>query len=115
MGLRQLAAALEIFAGLCEPAIPLHHAQLFLQVAATESCTYRELEEALGLSNASVSRTVTALADQHRTGRAGLELLEVFHDPREGRRYRVRLSPRGKKIIKQLEFALERTTTEPVP
>jgi hypothetical protein len=39
----------------------------------------------------------------------------MFHDPREGRRYRVRLSPRGKSIAKQLEFALERTTTEPVP
>jgi DNA-binding MarR family transcriptional regulator len=79
------------------------------------TCTYRELEEALGLTNASVSRTVTALAEQHRTGRPGRQLLEMFHDPREGRRYRVRLSPRGKSIAKQLEFALERTTTEPVP
>jgi hypothetical protein len=39
----------------------------------------------------------------------------MFHDPSEGRRYRVRLSARGKSIAKQLEFALERTTTEPVP
>lgn len=83
--------------------MPLHHAQLFLEVAQRGRATYRDLEEALSLSNASISRTVNALAETHRSGRPGFNLLEVHKDPDEGRRLLVRLSAKGKALARQIE------------
>lgn len=103
MDLVQLESALATFAVLDPTQLPLHHVQVFLVVALRGRATYRDIEEALNLSNASVSRTVNALADVHRTGRQGHALLEVHRDPEEGRRYVVVLSSRGKAILRQIE------------
>ena len=60
MGLGQLERSLQLFAVL-DPQMPLHFVQAFLFVAQRTSCTYREIEEALELTNSSVSRTLNAL------------------------------------------------------
>jgi hypothetical protein len=103
MDLDKLQAALAAFSVLDPTQLPLHHVQLFLLVATRGSCTYKEIEEALSLSNASVSRTINALAEVHRTGREGHQLLTLHKDPEEGRRYLVSLSSRGKAMLRQLE------------
>lgn len=102
MDLDQLARALRVFAAQ-DLALPLHHCQLFLVVAEQGPCTYRDLERELSLSNSSVSRTCTALSETHRSGRPGLNLLELYQDPEEGRRFRVRLSKQGRNVVRQLQ------------
>jgi DNA-binding MarR family transcriptional regulator len=103
MDLCQLERALAAFAVLSPTQFPLHHAQVFLLVASKGRCTYEELEEALSLSNSTVSRTVHALGDIHRKGYDGHGLVELFRDPKEGRRFLVRLTAKGKALARQLE------------
>lgn len=103
MDLDRLTAALAAFSVLEPTALPLHHVQVYLVVAQGEPCLYDEIEKRLGLSNASVSRTVNALSDVHRTGREGLRLLKVEKDPAEGRRYLVSLSSRGRALLRQIK------------
>lgn len=103
MDLDQLARALNAFAAMDPTNFPLHHAQLFIEVARKEQCTFAELQEAMSLTNGSVSRTVAALSDVNRHGEPGFRLVEVFKDPGQPRRYLVRLSPRGKALLKQLK------------
>ena len=99
MDLSRLAAALRVFGDLDPGFLPLHHVQALVFVAARGSATFREMEEEFNLTNASVSRTVSSLGGK-RSGRPGLGLVEVFIDPEEGRRYRVRLTAKGKAKIK---------------
>lgn len=72
-------------------------------VAQRGQATYRELEEALNLSNSTVSRTVHALGETHRKGYDGHALLEVVRDPEEGRRFAIRLTAKGKALVRQIE------------
>ena len=103
MDLDRLTAALSAFSVLEPTALPAHHIQVFLVVAQGEPCLYDHIEQQLGLSNASVSRTVNALSDTHRTGREGLRLLTVTKDPEERRRYLVSLSSRGRALLRQIK------------
>ena len=103
MALDQLRRVLALLAVL-DPQMPLHFIQVFLTVADGEggSCTYREIEEALNLTNSSVSRTLNALGSRHRKGDRGHGLIEVFIDPSDGRRYRARLTKRGRALANQI-------------
>lgn len=103
MDLRELERALAAFAVLAPTAFPLHHAQLFLVVAKDGPCSYRFLEEALNVSNGTVSRAVAALGTEHWRGYPGHGLLDVFRDPDEGRRFLVRLTAKGKALSRQIE------------
>lgn len=104
MDLRQLENALAAFSAISPTSFPIHHAEVFLHVATQgRGVTYLEIEEALNLSNSTVSRTVHALGDTHRKGYDGHGLLETFKDPEEGRRLLVRLTAKGKALIRQLE------------
>jgi DNA-binding MarR family transcriptional regulator len=67
MDLRQLERALAAFSVLNPTQFPIHHAQVFLVVAAQGRCTYEELEETLNLSNSTVSRTVHATSTARDT------------------------------------------------
>jgi DNA-binding MarR family transcriptional regulator len=101
--LRQLAKALQSFAVLEPTQLPLHFLQVFLVVAECGPCTYRRIEERLNLTNSSVSRTLNALAETHRSGRNGFGLVVLEQDPAEGRRFQARLSARGEALRRQLE------------
>ena len=103
MDLSQLESALAAFSVLSPTSFPVHHAEVFLLVAREGPCTYEEIEEALNLSNSTVSRTVMALGELHRKGYPGHALLETYKDPEEGRRYRVRLTAKGKALLRQLQ------------
>lgn len=105
MDLAQLQRALGLFATLDPTEFPLHRAQLFLVVASAGAAgvTFAQLEEALSLTNGSVSRGVASLGEIDRRGGAGYRLVETFKDPAEPRRFRVRLSAKGRALLRQLE------------
>jgi DNA-binding MarR family transcriptional regulator len=103
MDLDCLTRALGLFAAQDPIRFPLHHARLFLEVATSEPCSFEHLEERLSLTNSSISRSVSALSDRNRHGDRGYRLLTVERDPAEGRRFLVRLSPKGRLLLQQLE------------
>jgi len=100
--LDQLDRALEVLGSLDPGALPLHHAQVFLFIAQEETCTYRQIQDRFEISNASASRIVNALGDHARHRKTCLGLVEVVIDPREGRRYLVRLSKKGAAVKRAL-------------
>ena len=100
--LNRLLSALAPAADLMPGAMMAHHIQVLLLVARGGSVTYKGLGDALNLSNASISRSVDALGSQPRRRQEGLGLLEKYPDPDEGRRYRVRLTRRGRAIVRQM-------------
>lgn len=103
MDLRQLARAVDLFAVLDPTHLPAHFIQVFLAVATEGPCTFRQIEDSLGLSNSAVSRTLNALGATNRRGYPGFGLVTVERDPREGRRFIVLLTAKGRALKRQLE------------
>ena len=103
MDLPQLSRALAVFGALDPGALAFHHVQVLLLIAERGSVTYKEIEQELGFSNASVSRTIDTLAESSNHRRNNLGLVEKFIDPAEGRRYRARLTRKGKALIRTIE------------
>ena len=99
----QLEKALGAFAVLSPTHMPLHFCQIFLVVARRGQCTFQELMEELNLTNSAISRSVMAMGEVHRKGTPGFGLLETRKDHREGRRFLVYLSPKGKALNRSLE------------
>jgi len=105
MGLRELSRALGMFRVFDPTHFPIHHVLVFLKVAeaSPSPVTYRTIEEELSLTNSSVSRTLNALSDLHRSGEPGLGLVSIQRDPGQGRRYVARLTSRGMALAKQIQ------------
>tara|TARA_R100000353_G_C6430415_1_gene175740 strand:+ start:130 stop:447 length:318 start_codon:yes stop_codon:yes gene_type:complete len=103
MDLSKLSTALESLGSLAPGNFPVHHAQVLLFIAEKGSCTYRDIEERFDVTNASASRIVHTLSETVRHRETCLGLCEIYIDPEEGRRYRVRLSKKGKAKIRSLE------------
>lgn len=95
---RQLA----IFSDLMPGKQYLHHLQIFLFVAEARNCTYKDIEDFFHLSNASASRSLTAMGVDPNHRKEGMGLVECYPDPAEGRRLRVRLSKKGLLIFDQM-------------
>ena len=85
-----------VFGALDPGRLPLHHAQVFLFICQQEPVTYRQIEQAFDISNASASRIVNSLGENAKHRQECLGLVEVIIDPSEGRRYLVRLTKKGK-------------------
>jgi len=103
MDLDQLSNSLEILGSMAPGNFPIHHAQVLLFIAQQGSCTYRQIEEQFDVTNASASRIVHSLSESARHRETCLSLVEIYIDPEEGRRYRVRLTKKGKAKIRSLE------------
>ena len=107
MGLRDLGRALGMFRVFDPTHFYLHHVLVFLVVATADPApvTYEEVMEELDLNNSSVSRTLNALSDLHRSGEPGLGLVDIDRDrrPGQGRRYVARLTSKGKALAKQIQ------------
>lgn len=100
---RQLGAALASFAVLSPTHLPIHFVQIFLVVGEKKQVTFQELMGELNLTNSAISRSVMAMGETHRKGKPGFELLETFKDPAEGRRFLVRLSPKGRALYRSIQ------------
>ena len=65
----------------------------------------KPLQRSCGSSTASftaLSRSVNALGQRNRKGKPGFDLLYVVRDPAEGRRFLVRMTPKGMALQRQL-------------
>ena len=104
MDLHQLDKALALFSALDPWRMPLHHAQVLLYlVRENKPVTYREIEQAFGVSNANASRIVNSLSEESPHRKTCLGLVETIKDPAEGRRLMVRLTAKGKAFARNLE------------
>ena len=102
----RLAAALKVFGSLADSSLPLHQVQmvLFIGTHGPAGCTYAEIENRLGISNAAASRSVNSLSASARHRKTEpMGLVEVFIDPAEGRRYRVRLTKKGLNLMRAID------------
>lgn len=102
----RLEAALEVFASLADSSLPLHQIQmvLFIGTHGSAGCTYAEIEKRLSISNAAASRSVNSLSASARHRKTEpMGLVEVFIDPAEGRRYRVRLTKKGLNLMRAID------------
>ena len=102
----RLAAALEVFGSLADSSLPLHQVQmvLFVGTFGSAGCTYAAIENRLGISNAAASRSVNSLSTSARHRKTEpMGLVEVFIDPAEGRRYRVRLTKKGLNLMRAID------------
>jgi DNA-binding MarR family transcriptional regulator len=102
-----LSRALAILNALDPAALPLHHAQVFLFIGENSACAYADIEKEFDLSNASVSRICGALSNASNRRKETLNLIEIFRDPNEGRRHRVRLNAKGKAVMRSISQSLE--------
>ena len=105
MDLDKLATALEVFGSLSPGAMPVHHFQLILEIekGGKSGLTYAQLEERFQLSNAAVSRSVNALSANARHRKSSFDLVEIFRDLDEGRRYRIRLTAKGMALVRSMQ------------
>lgn len=85
--------------------MPIHHARILVYLGQVENSTYAELGERLHLTGASISRSLNALEVKH-------QMVEVYRTPVDGRRYRVRLSRKGKALIASVSGLMEASTTK---
>jgi DNA-binding MarR family transcriptional regulator len=111
MALDRLEACLRLLGSLDPGAMPVHHASVLVWLAQRSSATYREIEEAFGISNASVSRTLNSLGEDPLHRKTSLGLVEIYRDTAEGRRYRVRLNKKGKEFMRALDALLDHKPT----
>ena len=109
MSLRQLESCLALLGSLEPGNMPIHHARVLVWLAQRESATYKEIEEAAGLSNAAVSRTLNSLAEESPHRKNTLGLVEIYRDSKEGRRYRARLNQKGQAFIGAVAALLDAT------
>ena len=103
--IKKLLSALSFFDSMAPKNFPVHHLQTFLFIGLHEPVTYRDIEEAFNTTNGSASRicrTLCCFPAPHRKNY--LKLVDIYLDPLEGRRYKVRLSRKGKSVYKALDI-----------
>lgn len=103
MKIKKLTKALEAFNAINPKQFAVHHALVFLYIAKEGNPTYREIETALQMSNAAVSRSVNALSNEARHKKQpGYGFVDIARDEREGRRYRLKLTLKGADFFNRL-------------
>ena len=104
MDLEQFGNAMAVFtAAIKEKDLPLHHVQILVFIAIHRSVTYQQLMNYFSLSNAAISRSVNALSGQAKHRASSHDLVEIYRDPAEGRRYKVKLSNKGLELFDLIE------------
>lgn len=73
--------------------------QCLLEVALQPGITMEDLATALGLTNPSVSRNLSALGEVARDDKPGLDLVRTSQDPVERRRFVAFLTPKGQRFV----------------
>ncbi len=86
--------------------IPAQVIATFLYVASHDNCHKQAMEEELGLSTASGSRNTDWLSKIHRLNKPGMDLIIKEVDPTNRRRLVLRLTPKGKDLVNELEEIL---------
>ena len=95
--------ALSIFESMNPRKNYVHHIQAFMFIASNHSVTYKDIEEEFSVTNASASRIVHSLASNPKHRETSLGIVEIYVDPKEGRRYRIRTNTAGKALMKAMD------------
>ena len=84
--------------------IPGQLVSTFLYIASHDGCHKQALEQELDMTTASSSRNTDWLSD----GRMGIKHkgLGLITKEQDGRRQRLRLTPKGKQLAKQMKFII---------
>jgi len=82
--------------------MPAQVVSTFLYVASHDPCHKQAIEEDLCHSTAAASRNIDWLAGRQRLSKPGLELVEKYRDPSNGRRFLCRLTPKGQALARDL-------------
>jgi len=83
--------------------IPAQVLSTFLYVASHDNCHKQAVEQELEFSSASGSRNTDWLSKLHRLNKPGLDLIIKEVDPSNRRRQTLKLSPKGRALIKQIK------------
>lgn len=71
-----------------------------MYIASHKNCHKQALEDALKMTTASASRNTDWLSDSHRIpGKPGMGLIIKERDPGNLRRYQLKLSPKGERLM----------------
>lgn len=100
--LSQLIPVLQYLRDEIDAELPMQAAMVYLTVASNPGVTMKELQEAVGISQASCSRNVAALSAFHRLNKPGYNVVVATEDPLERRRKVVRLTEKGQRIANGL-------------
>jgi DNA-binding MarR family transcriptional regulator len=82
--------------------LPTQTANTFLYICVHEGCTMKDIADALGVAQSTMSRNVSALSKIHRLRKPGLDLVKATEDPYERRRKIVTLTPKGRQLKERL-------------
>jgi DNA-binding MarR family transcriptional regulator len=108
----QFRNTLEIFAKI-DPAMPLSALQTLVWVGLNEGQLQTELENYLGTSNATASRSIAWWSDwrSFKDKRRGPGFIETYADPMDRRQRVVKLTPAGKAFFQE-HFGKDATNVE---
>ena len=101
----KLAKAIEHFRTF-DKEIPAQVIATFLYVASHDDCFKGDLEKALAFSTASGSRNTDWLSAYHRLNKPGLGLIAKYRDQTNRRRQILKLTPKGRILVKQIKDIL---------
>jgi|LauGreDrversion4_2_1035121.scaffolds.fasta_scaffold266797_3 DNA-binding MarR family transcriptional regulator len=101
-----LESALGYISETVDNEIPIQTLRAILFVAVRGSCTQKELEDGLGLTNASASRNISYWADIRFDKKPGKNFVTRVEDPAD-RRYRIlTLTKTGRSFVDGLREAM---------
>jgi hypothetical protein len=104
--LRKAERMLRIVRGTLDPAVPAHHIQAFLAVAAKEGQTLDELSEGLGSDPLSTSRFLLELGNPSQGEAPRYRLVKAQADRVDSQVQRYSLTQRGKLLARTVSDVL---------
>ena len=85
-----------------EREFPAQVCSIFLLIAGQGDMRQGDIADATGLSNSAVSRNVSWLGPRNTLKRrSGLRWIEIYPDPKDYKRNRVRLTALGRRVIQE--------------
>lgn len=86
-----------------DPDMPLQQARcLFIVAQSEEGMSLSDIAKKAGIGLATASRYISALGKVNRHREEGLQLIESFEDPMERRKKIIRLTTKGKSVIRKI-------------
>jgi|SRR5271165_3160137 len=82
--------------------LPISYAVLFLEIARNEGTTLLDLHTLTGMPVSTLSRIAGALAGNRQKNAQSFGLIRYGQDRKNGRRKPLYLTPKGKKLVRDL-------------
>lgn len=82
--------------------MPMAQAYCLLLISQYEGLSLKELAQRADVGMASASRYVSQFGKTVRPGESGMNLVEAYEDPMERRKKIIKLTPKGKTLIRKI-------------